>query len=520
MKINIKHLGSDIPASIVVFLVALPLCLGVAVASGADPFAGVVAGVIGGMVVGLISGSNLSVSGPAAGLTSIVAMSIESLGAYELFLTAVVIAGILQVLLGIVKGGIIGDFIPNSVIKGMLAAIGIILILKQIPHFFGYDVDPEGDNTFIQPDNKNTFTEILESLTHITPLAVVIGLIGIAILIVFEQKKIKQAKWSIYIPAPLLVVLAGIIVNEYALSNHAIYAISNDHLVNLPVFHSIWEVTGKVVLPNLNGIGNYHVWITGFTIAIVASVESLLSLEAVDAIDPQKNISPSNRELIAQGSGNIVSGLIGGIPVTSVIVRSSANVNAGGKTKASSILHGLWLLLSVLFIAPLLNKIPLAALAAILIFTGYKLAKISLFTTYYKKGMNQFLPFLITVLAIVFTDLLKGVAIGIIVGLFYTIRSNFRTAITMYKDEFRYLIRFKKEVTFLNKGTLKKILTRIPDNSAVLIDPTKADFVDADIKDLVNDFIIHAPARNVRVYIKKLDGKEEIFDDSTKNILK
>lgn len=501
----------DIPSSVVVFLVALPLCLGVAVASGANPFAGIVAGIIGGIVVGSFSGSNLSVSGPAAGLTSIVALAIQDLKMYEVFLLAVVLAGAIQILMGVLKAGVVGNFIPNAVIKGMLAAIGIILILKQIPHFIGYDVDPEGDQTFVQSDSNNTFTEILNSFHHITPLALIIGMLGALILIVYEQKKIKSLTLTKFIPGPLLVVAMGIIVNEVAIRFFPSWSIEADHLVALPLVQSSSDLLAQIRLPHFTAISNPAVWTVAITIAIVASVESLLSLEAIDDLDPEKQVSPTNRELVAQGIGNMTSGLIGGLPVTSVIVRSSANVQSGAKSKLSTILHGVFLLCAAVFLGSFMNKIPLASLAAILILTGYKLAKISLFKEFYSKGFNQFIPFLVTVVAIVFTDLLKGVAVGMLISIFYIIRSNFKSAVMVIKDETRYLIRFKKEVSFFNKGMLKLLLARIPSNASVLLDPTKSDFIDLDIIDLVNDFIINSKSRGIKVYTKKRTGKDQYF---------
>lgn len=516
----LAHLRYDLPAGLVVFLVALPLCLGVAVASGASPFAGIIAGVVGGLVVGALSGSPLSVSGPAAGLTSIVALAIENLGQYEVFLTAVVLAGAMQLLMGYLKAGVIGNFIPNAVIKGMLAAIGIILILKQIPHFFGYDAVPEGDEAFLQPDQNNTFGEIFSALEHITPMAVVVGAAGLIILMLYEIKAIKDAPLSRFLPGPLAVVLSGVCINGLALRFNSGSAIADSHRVGLPVFNSTSDLLREIRLPDWTALGSPEMWTIALTIAIVASIESLLSLEAVDDLDEEKRISSPNRELVAQGAGNIVSGLLGGLPVTSVIVRSSANVNAGAKSKLSTIVHGILLLASVLLFSKVFNLIPLASLAAILIFTGYKLAKVGLFKAYYQKGWAQFLPFIVTVLAIVFTDLLKGVSIGLLLGVFFIIRSNFRTAISVIKDDDRYLIRFKKEVSFLNKSVVKTTFVKIPDDTAVLLDATRADFVDQDIIDLVNDFIIHAPTRGIRVYVKRRNGQEEIFNDVTRLVFR
>ena len=502
MKKIFGHAGADLPASIVVFLVALPLCLGVAVASDAAPVTGIVAGIIGGVVVGLVSRSPLSVSGPAAGLTAIVAGAIGKFGSYEIFLVSVVIAGALQVLLGFLKAGMIGDFIPNSVIKGMLAAIGLILILKQIPHFIGYDADPEGDESFQQPDNQNTFSTILYALRFISGGAIAISVVSVLILLAFESKSIKRNKYLRLVPAPLLVVLVAILLNGWFSEFQPALVLANDHLVKLDIFNHPADFVGALPSPAFSAIVQPQVWISAVTLAVVASLESLLSIEAVDKLDPEKRITPTNRELKAQGIGNMVSGLLGGLPVTSVIVRSSANVNAGARTKLSTIIHGLLLLGSVLFIPGILNLIPKAALAAILILTGYKLAKPAMFREYFKKGWDQFLPFVITVVAILLTDLLVGICIGLVAGMVFVLKSNFQSAIFVIKDEHRYLIRFRKEVSFLNKGMLKRHLEVVPDNSAVLIDATKSIFIDKDIIELVNDFIVNAETRGIRVYIK------------------
>jgi MFS superfamily sulfate permease-like transporter len=513
-----KNAAADLPASIVVFLVALPLCLGVAVASDAAPITGIIAGMVGGIVIGFLSGSSLSVSGPAAGLTAIVASAIGKLPTYETFLLAVVLSGAFQLILGFAKAGVIGDFIPNSVIKGMLAAIGLILILKQLPHLIGYDVDPEGDESFRQKGGGNTFSTILNSFSRFTTGAVVIGLVSMGILLLFEWKPIKKLSLFKFIPGPLFVVVIGTLLNlGFGLANSPLF-LQPQHLVQLDIFNNPIEFFGALPSPDFAGIMNKDVWIIAVTIAIVASIETLLSIEAVDKIDPMKRITPGNRELKAQGIGNLVSGLLGGLPVTSVIVRSSANVSAGGVSKLSAIMHGVWLMLAVLFIPGLLNKIPLSALAAILIFTGYKLAKISIFKEYYRKGWNQFLPFVITVVAILLTDLLIGICIGMIAGVYYILRSNFKSAIFTIKDDHRHLIRFKKEVTFLNKAYLKGILEEIPDDTAVLIDATKSKFIDHDIVDLVNDFIVNAETRNIRVYIKYEGGSSKSYFNDVSNL--
>lgn len=503
MKKYIKHIGSDLPSSIVVFLVAIPLCLGIAVASGLNEFSGIIGGIVGGIVVGMLSGSQLSVSGPAAGLTAIVAGAVLKLPAVEAFFLAVVLAGVFQIIMGIFKLGVIGDYIPNSVIKGMLAAIGIILILKQLPHLVGYDANYEGDETFIQMQGENTFSAVVNSLNHLTPVAVLIGITGILILVLFETKRIKSIKIFQILSGPLVVVVMGVLVYYFFKDVPAAYALKDNHIVNIPVAKNAMEFISFFHLPNWSFITNPDVWITAVTLALVASLETLLGLEAVDKLDPLKRFSPPNKELVAQGAGNIVSGMLGGLPLTSVIVRSSANVNAGAKTKMSTIFHGTLILVCVAFLPGVLNLIPKAALAAILVFTGYKLAKISIFKDYFKRGWEQFMPFVITILAIVLTDLLKGVLIGIAVGIFYIIRSNFRTAIFAINDNNQYLIRLRKDVSFFSKPSLKTKLEKIPENAAVIIDLTKAEFIDKDIIETINEFVMNAPEKNIRVTLNK-----------------
>ena len=517
MKKFFQNSISDFSSSIVVLLVALPLCLGIALGSGAPLFSGIIAGVVGGIVVGLASGSNLSVSGPAAGLTVIVATAILKLQVFEAFLLAVVIAGFIQIILGFIKAGVIGDYIPNSVIKGMLAAIGLILILKQFPHLIGYDADFGGDESFEQPDKENTFSALSHALNFITPSAIIIGGASLLILILWEQKFMKAQKWLQAIPGPLVVVLTGTLINEYFKAYQTGLALETKQLVTLPVAAGFKEFTSFFTFPKLQYLKNPDVWVTGFTLAIVASLETLLGIEAVDKLDTLKRVTPANRELKAQGLGNIFSGLLGGLPLTSVVVRSSANVSAGAKTKVSTILHGVFLLLCVALIPFILNKIPLSALAAILIFTGYKLAKVSLFKEFYLKGWDQFMPFVITIIAILATDLLKGIIIGIGVGLFYMIRSNFRSSVLVVNDENKYLFRLRKDVSFLNKPIVKKKLEEVPKNASVLIDATRADFIDKDVIEEINNFMIHAHLKNIKVEIKKSQYKQHhlLFNEST-----
>ena len=502
MKKYYSHIGANLSASIVVLLVALPLCLGIALASGAPLFSGIIAGVVGGIVVGLLSGSQLSVSGPAAGLTAIVAVAILKLQVYEAFLLAVVLAGVMQVALGYLKAGVIGDYIPNAVIKGMLAAIGLILIMKQFPHLVGYDANFEGDETFAQADQNNTFSAIYTALNTIKPAAAIIGLGSIILLSIWEKPFIKKNELLRFVPGPLVVVILAIIINGTIEQLSGIASIESTHLVSLPIAHSTTEFISFFTLPKFSFITNVQVWISAVTLAIVASLETLLGIEAVDKLDPLKRVTPTNKELKAQGFGNIISGLIGGLPLTSVIVRSSANVSAGGKTKQSTIFHGILLILCAALIPGLLNKIPLSALAGILIFTGYKLAKITLFKEFYQKGFNQFIPFCVTIIAILFTDLLIGISIGITVSLVFIIRSNFKTAVMVVNDNNNYLIRFKKDVSFLNKPIIKSELELVPENANLVIDVARAEFIDKDVIDEVNGFLYHAHLKNIKVSLK------------------
>lgn len=499
-----QNLRFDLPASLVVFLVALPLCLGVAVASGVPAFSGIIAGAVGGIIIGLLSGSQLSVSGPAAGLTVIVLSAVQHLPSFEAFLLAVFLSGIIQVLLGIIKAGVIGDFIPSAVIRGMLAAIGLILILKQIPHALGYDKDYEGDFSFSQSDGENTFSELIHLANEIlSPGAILIALTALLLLNFWEHKKIKSHPFLQYIPGPLLVVVLGIVANQLFVASFPGFAIAPEHLVNIPVAADAASFFGQFTSPDFGHIGNPEVWMTAFTLAIVASVETLLSIEAVDKIDPFKRISPTNRELVAQGAGNIVSGMIGGMPVTSVIVRSSANVSSGGRTRMATILHGCLLLLSVALIPMVLNLIPLSALAAVLISVGYKLTKPEIFVRKWKKGYAHFFPFVITIAAILLTDLLKGVCVGLIAGSAFVIFSNFKSAITYVEDGKNHLIRFKKDLSFIHKLELRKLLRTIPDDALVIIDLSRINFVDYDNAEIINDFIDNAGLRGVKVIVER-----------------
>jgi len=475
MKKLFRHAGADIPAALVVFLVALPLCLGVALASNAPLFSGIIAGAVGGIVIGSLSGSSLSVSGPAAGLTAIVAVAIGKLPVFEAFTLAVMIAGIFQFVFGSLKGGILGDYIPNSVIRGMLAAIGIILIVKQLPHLGGF---------------KQAFS----------PGALLIGSISIGLLLLWDQPFFKERRFFHYVPGPLVVVVAGIAMSAVLQQWGKTLALAPHHLVNLPIPEDAGDWKGLFRLPHWQYLGNYQVWTTALTIALVASLETLLSIEAIDKLDPLKRSTPTNRELKAQGIGNLLSGLLGGLPITSVIVRSSANLGAGAKTRLSTILHGMLLILCVLLIPGWLNAIPLSSLAAILVMTGYKLAKPTLFREFHRKGWDQFVPFVATIIAILLTDLLIGILIGAGVALFYLVRSNFRSAVMIVHDQNKYLIRLRKDVSFLNKPIVKEKLESMPHGSVVLIDLRRADFIDKDVVDVIHEFKAHAHLKNIRVH--------------------
>jgi MFS superfamily sulfate permease-like transporter len=499
---NLKY---DFKSSLVVFFVALPLCLGIAIASGAPPMSGLIAGIVGGIVVGIFSGSHVSVSGPAAGLTVIVLDSINSLGTFPLFLASLVVAGLIQLALGFLKAGVLGYYFPHSVIKGMLSAIGLILILKQIPHALGYDKDQMGDLAFQQMDNQNTFSEIWIAIQYFSPGAIPVVIIAMLILIGFERPTIKANKYLSAVPPALWAVVAGILINLAYISFKPEWILDEEHLVTIPVLSGISELGTLFTLPDFGLILSGNFWVVAATLAIIGSIESLLSLEAGDKMDPQKRISPASRELVAQGIGNTVSGLIGGLPVTAVIVRTSANVTSGARTKLSAILHGILLAVLVLSIPSILNKIPLSCLAAVLFMVGYKLAKPSIFVHEWEKGMDQFLPFIATIIAILFTDLLVGIGIGMVVGIFFVIKTNFQTAIMVTEHNGNYLVKLHKDVSFLNKAPLKNQLSEIPDNSYVIINGYKAKFIDQDIKDVLNDFITSAHDRNITIRIEGFD---------------
>ncbi|MBP6312336.1 MAG: SulP family inorganic anion transporter [Flavobacteriales bacterium] len=482
----------DLQASIVVFLVALPLCLGIALASGADPISGIIAGVVGGIVVGYASGSALGVSGPAAGLTVIVLTAIGSLGTYELFLSAVVIAGVLQVLLGSLKAGVLAYYFPSSVIKGMLAGIGIIIILKQIPHALGYNKDYEGDLDFVQPDSQNTFSELFNVLNYVEYGSIIIAFIALALLIFWEQPFIKRSKLNV-LPGPLLAVLSGVALGF--LFKGTSLELGSAFFVALPEIQ-LGSLTEVLRFPDLSGFGSFDVWKVGLTIAVVASLETLLCVEAADKMDKYKRVTPTNRELVAQGLGNFVSGIIGGLPVTQVIVRSSANAQSGGRTKLSTILHGFLILLCVLMIPGVLRAIPFASLAAVLFVVGYKLAKPILFKEMWQAGVYQFIPFMVTIVGVVFTDLLTGVMIGMAVGIFFILYNNFklpyRLDMTTMEPGVPTRFELSEDVSFLNKAAILQTLNNLPNGAHVIIDASRTIGLDPDVIEIIRDQTIRA----------------------------
>jgi MFS superfamily sulfate permease-like transporter len=505
---SLKEIKYDLPAGIVVFLVAVPLCLGIAMASGAPLFSGIIAGIVGGIVVTMISGSQLGVSGPAAGLAVIVLTAINDLGSYPVFLSAVVLAGVLQLVLGFLKAGTIGYYFPSSVIKGMLAGIGVIIILKQIPHALGYDADYEGDLNFIQPDGENTFSELVNAVQHISPAAVIISVLSLFVLIFWDAVLSKRGKIFKLIQGPLVVVLMGIGLNILFVSFFPGLGLRENQLVTLPVAESIGGFFQQFSLPDFSRILSYEVWIVAGTLAIVASLETLLSLEATDKLDPYKRISPASRELKAQGVGNLVSGMIGGMPITQVIVRSSANIQSGGRTKLASFIHGLLILGCVMAIPFLLNLIPLASLAAILFVVGFKLSKPELYTSMYRLGWPQFLPFIITIIGIVFTDLLTGIGIGMIVAIFYLLKNNYHVSYIISEEKSltgakKYRMVLAEEVTFLNKGNIMSALRHMPDNIELEIDLSRSAVVDHDVMELIENFRETAQRKNIKLNVIK-----------------
>lgn len=499
-----KDFRHDLRSSIVVFFVALPLCLGIALASGAPLFSGILSGIVGGIFVGYFSHSTFSVSGPSAGVAGIIALAILKLGSFEVVLLSIVLTGIFQVLLGFLKVGTVGYFFPSSVIKGMFASIGIILILKQIPHALGYDVDFEGDENFFQLDGRNTFSEILEAISHMTLGAIIISLFSLILLYFWSHHLVKQYRFFRALPGALLVVAFGILLNEFFYSSFGNLALGPEHLVIIPS-----GTESFFLFPDFSGWRNPQIYLTAATIAIIATIDTLLNIEASDKLDPSKRITPLNRELKVQGTANIILGLIGGLPVTSMVVRSSANITSGARTKMSTIFHGIILLIAISIMPNLLKLIPLSSLAAILIMVGYKLTSLQLFKEMFNKEKSQFLPFLITVIAVMFTNLIQGVFIGILVALFFILKANLTRAVIIVNSDGNYLIKFSKDVSFMHKASLRNALVKVPNDTRLLIDGTKSHFMDEDIVETIEDFIESAKTKNIEVEITGIKLKEK-----------
>ena len=508
-----KNIKADLPASLVVFFVALPLCLGIALASGAPLFSGIIAGIIGGIVVGSISGSSIGVSGPAAGLAVVVLTAIADLGSYELFLTAVVMAGLLQILMGFLKAGVIGYYFPSSVIKGMLSAIGIIIFLKQIPLAFGYD---PGERSFAF--FETTGPDLYDALTHIFDSialgVVVISAISLAILLVWDKILAKKHKFFKLVPGPLVAVVVGVIYQIIFSGTGSEFEITGSNLVTVPVPDNPSDFLAQFTFPDFNQMGNSKVYIVAVTIAIVASLETLLSVEATDKLDPLKRVTPTNRELVAQGVGNTFSGLVGGLPVTQVIVRSTANVMNGGRTKLSAIIHGFFLLLSVMFIAEYLNLIPLGVLAAVLLVIGYKLANPKQFLLMRKLGKSQFIPFVVTVVAIVVTDLLIGILLGLAVGIITILINSYKNSHFLHIEDksngvHRIKMELAEEVTFLNKAAIQRELYALPENTYLTLDVTKTKALDLDILEILDDYSVTAERKNININLVSERGTVE-----------
>ena len=486
-----KNLGRDLPSSIVVFLVALPLCLGIALASGAPPLAGLIAGIIGGLVVGSLSGSQVGVSGPAAGLAVIVLNGINSVPTYETFLLAVVIGGVVQILLGVLKAGVIGLYFPSSVIQGMLSAIGILIFFKQVPHALGYA-------------GKEGVDGLLQGIGHATPTAVFIAAVGLGILLLWELPSMKARSFTRVLPGSLVAVLAGVGIH---LLTRGEGGLSASQLVELPILHpSKWG--DLVTLPDFSAIGNATVWTLGVTIALVASIETLLCVEATDKLDPEKRTTPTNRELLAQGVGNTLSGLVGGLPITQVIVRSSANLQSRNATKMSAILHGAWLLILFLLAPALLNLIPLASLAAVLFVVGYKLAKPAIFKTMYEKGFTHFVPFLSTIVAIVTTDLLLGIGIGLATSILCILLDHYQRPFVRYRFDANegpagtWFFQLSEDATFLHKAGLRQALGRVKPGARVILDATETLRMDSDVREVIDDFASRAADDGISIEIK------------------
>lgn len=513
MKVK-PSLRQDVPAGVVVFFVAVPLCLGIALASGAPLFSGLIAGIIGGILVGALSGSPLGVSGPAAGLAVIVFEALRTIGSFEAFLAAVVLAGGIQIVLGAVKAGVLGYFFPSAVIKGMLAGIGILIVLKQIPHFVGWDADPVGEMEFVQPDKETTFTEISAAFDHVNWSATLVAVLALAVLILWDQVLVKRGRFFQVVQGPLVAVAIGIGYQAFTTAFLPGWALGQEHLVNVPVAAGIAEIGSLFKTPDWSAFANGAVWSTAVVLAVVASIETLLCVEATDKLDPHRRTTPKNRELYAQGVGNVVSGLVGGLPITQVIVRSSANIQSGGQTKLAAIVHGVLLLVFVFALPQVLNLIPLSVLASILLLVGYKLAKPSLIAAMWTRGLTQFGPFAVTIVAMIFTDLLTGVLMGLGLSLLIILSRSYRNAMFLHYeqesgngDPVRIRMRLAEEVNFLNRGAIVRQLANIPDGAHVTIDMRHCMSVDQDVLEVIEEFKKSVGERDITLEVLNQDHK-------------
>ncbi len=514
-----EHLKTDLSAGLVVFLIALPLCLGISLASGAPLFAGIISGILGGIVVGFLSGSSINVSGPAASVALVVLTAIQTLGDFDAVLVAVVLAGVFQIILGYLKAGTVAYFFPNAMIKGILASIGLVLILKQIPHALGIDEVFEGIESFWQNDGRNTFSEIIYVLQNIGWGPTIITLVSLMIILLWDRPQIKKFAFFQFFPSALAAVVAGIGLNELYKFYFPEFALLETQLVQLPVAGDFGEFFSFFSFPDFSQIANPQIIGIALSITFIASLESLLSTEAGDKLDPYRRKTSTNTELKAQGIGNIVAGLVGGLPITAVIVRTSANVTAGGRTKVSTMTHGFIMLVCVALIPTVLNLIPLAALSAVLFVVGYKLTSVPVYQAVYRQGKKQFLPFIITILVVMFTDLITGILVGGAVAIFFVLRDNYKNAYLHDKvekeGESKTTVTLSQEVSFLNKADIMLFLDHLPENHHVVVDGSNSIFIHPDIIDILKDFKKTAEYKNIKL---ELIGIEE--EDKTRQFWK
>jgi len=501
------RLKYDLPAGIAVFLISIPLSLGIALASGAPLFSGLIAGIIGGLVVSPLSGSTLGISGPTAGLAIVVLTAIEKLG-FNSFLLSLVLAGVFQVIMGLLRAGVVAYYFPSSVINGMLSGIGIVLFLKQIPHAIGYDRDYEGDTSFFQPDSYSSFSELTHMLEFSSPTAIVIALISMGILLLWQQPTMKKYRFFHLFQGVLAAIIVSVLINEGLIAFYPDLALSDNHLVTIPLFQQPSDLLSQLQFPDFSQFGNPAVYLSALTLGVVSSLKTLLSLEAVDRMDPYKRVTPANRELIAQGIGNVCSGLIGGLPLAQVIVRSSVGIQSGAKTKATGFICALLLLFAVILIPELLNKIPLATLASVLLLAGFKLIRPKAFKIMYKAGMYHFIPFCVTILGMVFTDLLIGLVLGLIVALFSILLENYKSAFYLNESHIgnKIILRLSEHVSFLNKANIQQTFEQLPNNSEVILDATRSKYIDYDVFEIIENFRTEAKRKQIKLTIENLRG--------------